>query len=533
MCDVAPRPKNHWGDERNVRAELDRLIEENDWHSPEDLYKLTKSDIIDSGGRNVLRSIHTFNGNKTEFIKALYPKHDWKFYKFSRSGPLWEVEQNQKLFFNDLCLEYEWVVDGEYNTEKIYQEYNQKSIIEFGGSTLLNYYDSIFEILTALTGEEWDQKKFSTVRQNLWSDMDNIRKWFEEFCTNNGIDNYYNITTKMLQKYPKGHTILHNVFEGSPSNLVMSFAPEPKGGWKLYNFEGAVPKHHWEDFSNHKEFFKDFFRGNFKEIEDLYKVTQELIYGFNGRALLTDYYGNSPSNFVMKMVPNYSWKGYLFSSVPINYWQVPNHRNEWFKDLCKKYELFDQESLYSISVKMIEEFHGVGLMNGYYDFSPAKLVVELSEYTEWEPEKFQHKNITEVQLFRTIKNRFPDTEYQKQFDLRFDSSGIKIGVDIYVPDLKLAIEGQGGQHYDFTPFFHRCETHIHGKGDPECESCREKFKNQKNRDKEKKLKIEKEEYQFMVVPFCDKDPNNYPNWGLDWDSFVEIAKMQDIYLGYS
>ena len=115
-------------------------------------------------------------------------------------------------------------------------------------------------------------------------------------------------------------------------------------------------------------------------------------------------------------------------------------------------------------------------------------------------------------------------EYQKMFDLKFNSSGIRIGVDMWIPKLGLAIEGQGKQHY-VVSYFHRCK--LHKKVDAECKYCLEKFHNQLQRDQEKKEKIKNLGYKFLVVPFCDED--KLPKWIKgDWQSLKEIAKRQGI-----
>jgi G:T-mismatch repair DNA endonuclease (very short patch repair protein) len=314
-------------------------------------------------------------------------------------------------------------------------------------------------------------------------------------------------------------------YNASPSKLVADFVIPPPGGWKLYRFGDGAPKGHWDDIANHKEFFNDYFETYCKNNDDLYDVNLDKIKELGGRGLLVEHYDNSPSKFVMEMCDKIQWKGYKFSRTPTNYWLDEKNRKEWFDDFCIKRNLPDQDSLYLVTEKLIKDYHGISLLNVYYKASPAKLVVELSGYSDWKAEGFaKGKKYTELKLFECIKRNYPGVEYQKMFDLKFDSSGIRIGVDMFIPELKLAIEGQGEQHYVLS-YFHRCISHK--KGDAKCVDCLEKYHNQLKRDKEKRNKISDLGYKFLVVPFCDKD--KLPEWIRgDWNSLKKIAKLQGI-----
>ena len=68
-------------------------------------------------------------------------------------------------------------------------------------------------------------------------------------------------------------------------------------------------------------------------------------------------------------------------------------------------------------------------------------------------------------------------------------TGHNLELDIYNEELKLAIEYNGRQHYDFVPFFHK---------------NREAFLNQKYRDEIKRMKCKDNGIKLIEIPYTVK-----------------------------
>ncbi len=68
--------------------------------------------------------------------------------------------------------------------------------------------------------------------------------------------------------------------------------------------------------------------------------------------------------------------------------------------------------------------------------------------------------------------------------------GHNLELDMYNPDLKLAIEYQGVQHYKYTPFFHKTE---------------QDFQDLKERDEWKKRRCAEEGIILITVPYTVKE----------------------------
>ena len=66
------------------------------------------------------------------------------------------------------------------------------------------------------------------------------------------------------------------------------------------------------------------------------------------------------------------------------------------------------------------------------------------------------------------------------------SSGGYMEMDRVIPDLNLAFEYHGPQHYHFAPFFHKCEQHYSQGGRDSCDACLGLFESQIRRDSERR-----------------------------------------------
>ncbi len=73
-------------------------------------------------------------------------------------------------------------------------------------------------------------------------------------------------------------------------------------------------------------------------------------------------------------------------------------------------------------------------------------------------------------------------------------TGHNLELDCYNDQLKLACEYQGRQHYQYVPYFHR---------------NKEAFYNQKYRDELKKIYCSAHGIHLLIVPYTEKDLENY------------------------
>lgn len=106
---------------------------------------------------------------------------------------------------------------------------------------------------------------------------------------------------------------------------------------------------------------------------------------------------------------------------------------------------------------------------------------------------------------------FVEFYFQKPFSktrpdfLRNPVTGENLELDLYNPELKLAIEYNGAQHYQFNSFMHK--------------NSRDRFQNQQYRDLIKKDLCEKQGITLVVVPYT------IPNDQIGAFLFEELKKL--------
>ena len=93
---------------------------------------------------------------------------------------------------------------------------------------------------------------------------------------------------------------------------------------------------------------------------------------------------------------------------------------------------------------------------------------------------------TEKLVFEYMKSIFPQFEIINNYRPDWLRYNRNLELDIYLPELKLAIEVNGVQHYKYTPYFHDNE---------------EDFVKQQERDEFKKKRCEEENIKMISIHY--------------------------------
>jgi len=359
------------------------------------------------------------------------------------------------------------------------------------------------------------------VPNGFWNDLDNRRSYFVDLKKHYEFEkpeDCYQLTAKMIRDYHGASLLNANHYKGS----IIAFLQEmmPDYHWLGFKFSGA-PKGYWETLENRKEFFDYMCQENNitsdNDYYDYYGINQGMIRSAGGISMLGKYFRNSPSELVIEYGPKSAkWKRYKFRPTPKDHWLNRENKIEYFRDLCKHYGLDTQEKIYLLSEEMIHKFHGSGILTVHYDCSPKEMIKDLSDYDDWEDQKFSRGRKTQKQLYDLIKKHYSDAIWEYKFEFKWDNSSRHyIGVDIFIPSLNIAVEGQGEFHY----------TYFEGMYGGSPETLRKTIA----RDKEKRRKVENSGNTMIIVPFCDLD-SDLPKWDFTWESFVEIATRQGMFV---
>eukprot|EP01118_Nematostelium_gracile_P010561 TRINITY_DN3656_c0_g1_i6.p1 TRINITY_DN3656_c0_g1~~TRINITY_DN3656_c0_g1_i6.p1 ORF type:complete len:404 (+),score=92.95 TRINITY_DN3656_c0_g1_i6:77-1288(+) len=234
------------------------------------------------------------------------------------------------------------------------------------GGLLLKYKGSPSNLLQTIFPEHhFDIRKFSTVPNGYWGDINNQRAAIKQFGKEMGykrMEDWYQTSAKKLEHRNLGGLLAK--YNGSPSNLLQTIFPEHHFDTRKFS---SVPTGYWDDINNQREATKKLGKElGYKSMEDWYQITQNDLYRQNLGGLLTKYNG-SPSQFVKAMFPEHQFYPWKFSSIPKGCWEDKENRIAYMKWLMQELNMKKVDDLYSITVDTLQKNHGLGLYSHFHN----------------------------------------------------------------------------------------------------------------------------------------------------------------------
>jgi hypothetical protein len=174
------------------------------------------------------------------------------------------------------------------------------------------------------------------------------------------------------------------------------------------------------------------------------------------RSLLVMYHNNSLASALMSVYPQHDWEPWRFPVLPRWFWKDSEDalpfQARYISYLEKLLHISSMDSWYRVSREDIRALGGkefpdrlgvLGVLRRVYPDHP------------WDPKFFSQKGKKSSQrrLRRTLEALFPESKIHEEFRLLATSGspGSKasesIELDYYIPDLSLAFEFHGSQHY--------------------------------------------------------------------------------------
>jgi len=276
--------------------------------------------------------------------------------------------------------------------------------------------------------------------------------WLGKKLGYNNREDWYGITQKAIHDN-YGYGLLKR-FNDSPYRLIKDVFPDYK--WLVWLFNCA-PHGIWKD----KAIREDYVlwlgkRLGYNNKEDWYNISHKAIHNNYGGALLTHYYNDSPYQLIVDMFPECKWFGWMFKVAPNGMWKDYAIRKEYIEWLGKRLGFNNKEHWYGISVNAINDNCGSGLLCGYYNGSPYRLIKDVFPEYKWVKSKFcNHKTEKKlVDYLHKNKERL-NIDYIKHgyrpswADVRATDNTYYI-YDIYIKlinGVESIIEIDGRQHY--------------------------------------------------------------------------------------
>jgi hypothetical protein len=332
-------------------------------------------------------------------------------------------------------------IDDWYNIST--EEIKQKG----GRGLLARYKGSIIYALSNLLPEyKFSIWKFKYKPKKLWSNLENRRnyiKWLANELGFNCFEDWYKFTQSDFANN-HGNGIL-DLFKGSHINAILENFPEYD--WKRWLFD-CVPKDYWKNHENRLSYFKWLKKQlGYKNENDWYKITLKMFETHKGSGLLQLVYNKSPILFLKECMPEIDWKEWKLVSAPNGFWHKKENCVKYLNWLRGILGYKTNDDWYKLTCDDLINNYGSALVQKYG--SPAVILIKYIDY-DWDILKFESRLKNQKTLYDIVKKIYPDEKVEWNYNhkqLRFKESNLPMQLDVFVPNLNLAFEYQGEQHF--------------------------------------------------------------------------------------
>ncbi len=454
-------PNGYWKDASNRRNYMDWLGGRLQIRKPADWYRLTVSDLQENHGHSFYAHYYEKRKLVGRYTRQTYLPHvlalreylpniqwlPWKFDKVPRG--FWNWRKNRRWYMSWLQEELKIKEPQDWyrvQARDVEQRYGKKLLMNTG---------SLYELVTlALPDHEWLPWLFSPAPHNSWRRPTTRREYMDWLGLRLGfvtLDDWNRNLTAQHFRDNHGASLLANVYKGSPLMALVEYAPHYD--WKEWLLPVA-PKGFFK-WPKHRRRFVKWLGGQlgYEQPEDWYEITNEHFLEHEGKTVLR-YYGGSAKAAVRDAFPECDFTEWLFGRVKIGYWERRGHRQQYMKWLGVQYGFTKKDDWYGITLRMIQDTHGAGMLN-YYKGSPAAAVIDCFPDYAWQPEKFGMRLKAQKRMYEVVKELFQNETVKWNYwhrGIRYRKTNRPMQIDVYIPALKLALEYQGEQH--FIPMAH-------------------------------------------------------------------------------
>jgi len=134
----------------------------------------------------------------------------------------------------------------------------------------------------------------------------------------------------------------------------------PDHQWQVWKFSSSsVPRHWWEVKENQELFIRGLMSDlGFHSLDDLYKLTSQIIAQAGGHRLLS-LYKNSPANILAALFPDHLWDRWKFDRAPRLWWKTQTTQRQFMDQIRQKLGYSTFEDCYKLSCDEIIRYGGM------------------------------------------------------------------------------------------------------------------------------------------------------------------------------
>jgi len=404
-------------------------------------YSITTSDVMPLGARGILR---LYNNSFSKLLAAVYPDHPWNVAKFAkRPQRYWSSLENQKKFMDELG---ETIGLRDLNG---WYSINMTDLLPLGAGSILELYGrSLSKLLaTVYPDHPWDISKFTRRPANFWSSLANQKKFMDDLGKEIGIrdlDGWYSMTMRTM--LPLGAGSILALYSNSLSQLLATVYPNHP--WDLSKFSKR-PLNYWSSIDNQRKFMDELgakigIRSE-DDFDKWYEQSVDLFQGNGGYGLLAHYNMNLPK-LLAAVYPNFDWQLWKFPRRINQVLQNEVELDKLFTSLEKALEIRRPEDWYRVTTEQLTALK----VPTFYKTIEGGLATLLSKRypnIQWDLDAFfgrGFRRATQRWLAAMLTDLFPSETVlvdHSHPDLHFQ-------LDVFFPELNLAFEYQGAQHYE-------------------------------------------------------------------------------------
>ncbi len=319
----------------------------------------------------------------------------------------WDNIENHKLYAEWLgkILEYKEMDD--------WYKLNGKLISKNHGTGLIKYYNgspSLF-LKSVYSSHEWYEWKFTQTSHSFWKNKQNHKlyaEWLGKILEYKEMDDWYKLNNNLISNN-YGMGLLTRYYNGSPILFLKSVFPEYEWvGWKFkvspYNFWNLETEKQYAIWLGQTI--------GYEKIEDWYSISRELIIDNFGGGYILKKYNGSPSLFIKTVLSEYNWLDWKFNTTPLHFWKNEKNHKLYADWLGETIGYKNMEDWYEITVSIIKQNFGGGLIINYYNGSPYLFLKSVFPDYKWNKSKFYKKySYGQLEWLDYIKVSTPDIHH--------------------------------------------------------------------------------------------------------------------------